>query len=75
MHSAAPERNGQDPKTIAAVIDSTRQAPADTTEGSSGCATALTAAASAAASAFRLNDWRSGRMPGFGAPCQQSYDE
>jgi DnaK suppressor protein len=32
MHSAAPERNGLDPQTIAALIDSTRQALADTTE-------------------------------------------
>jgi DnaK suppressor protein len=31
-HSAAPERNGLDPQTIAALIDSTRQALADTTE-------------------------------------------
>jgi RNA polymerase-binding transcription factor DksA len=31
-HSAAPERHGLDPQTIAALIDSTRQALADTTE-------------------------------------------
>jgi RNA polymerase-binding transcription factor DksA len=32
MHSAAPERNGLDPQTIAVLIDSTRQSLADTTE-------------------------------------------
>jgi RNA polymerase-binding transcription factor DksA len=31
-HRADPERNGLDPQTIAALIDSTRQALADTTE-------------------------------------------
>jgi DnaK suppressor protein len=32
MHSAAPEHHGLDPQTIAVLIDSTRQALADTTE-------------------------------------------
>jgi DnaK suppressor protein len=31
-HRSAPERNGLDPQTIPALIDSTRQALADTTE-------------------------------------------
>ncbi len=31
-HRTAPERNGLDPQTVVALIDSTRQALADTTE-------------------------------------------